>query len=257
MNIYVTTTCSAKDWDQFGRRCVETFIRYWPKDCILTVYTEGFKLPKADNVVEAHFPRWFLDWKERHLHNSDAHGLDVKRNRRGRSYDYRRDCVKFSHKVAAICDSVPFMSNDDDLFIWMDADILTHEVIDEAWLRDLFPSGWMAWLDRTRYYPECGFMMWRSQNCLRFFELLQNVYIGGQVFRLLETHDSYVIEQIVKTCGFPMPHSLSGPVARTAHHPFVLSRLGERLDHAKGRRKLTGTPRCEVGGRSEKYWRGQ
>lgn len=264
MSISAVTTCSPEGWEQYGRRMVKTFERHWPADVTLTVYTEGFEIPVFENVREAHFPPWFHEWKIRHRYSADANGRDPRRNRRNRDHDYRRDCVKFAHKVAAITDAG--VDSPADLVIWMDADIITHAAVDQAWIESLFPASsvdYMAWLDRQRVYPECGFMMFRPGHPAsdRFMRLLKSTYETDAVFGLTETHDSFVIAHLVRQCvrqgWFPEPHSLSGPKARLSHHPFVISRLGERLDHAKGRRKATNrTPALEVAGhRDEEYWR--
>lgn len=263
MNTCAITTCSAKGWAEYGHRMVDTFARFWPADVSLTVYTEGFKLPSAPNVIEAHFPPWFTRWKQRHAHNADAHGRLKIRNRRGREYDFRRDCVKFAHKVAAITDASEGL--DADQVLWMDADVLTHEPVDHAWLGRLFPfavPGYMAWLERTRVYPECGFMIFRPRDPMhaRFMARFRDVYESDQVFAMSETHDSFVLAELVRKAvreaWFPTPYNLSGE-AKTSHHPFVFSSLAERLDHAKGSRKAHGrTPSIELNGRrDEAHWR--
>lgn len=263
MSTSAITTCSSAGWAEYGHRMVDTFIRHWPADVTLTVYTEGFKIPRAPNVVEAHFPPWFMRWKQRHAHNADAHGRLAIKNRRGRPYDFRRDAVKFAHKVAAITDGAE--QADVDQVIWMDADVLTHEPVDHAWLDGLFPfraPGYMAWLERHRVYPECGFMIFRPRDPAheRFMRRFRAIYESDQVFALTETHDSFVLAELVhksvREAWFPTPYNLSGE-ARTSHHPFVFCSLAERLDHAKGARKAHGrTPSIEVSGRrDEKHWR--
>jgi hypothetical protein len=262
MNTFAITTCSPEGWEKYGRRMVETFAKHWPADVRLVVYTEGFKIPTAPNLIEAHFPPWFYQWKRWHQNDADPNGRDQARNRRGREYDFRRDCVKFAHKVAAITDAAS--GSEADLIIWLDADIITHAPVDHAWFESLFPAtgGLMAWLDRAHVYPECGFMMFRSHPYRDgFMHRLRSIYESDRVLQLPETHDSYVIQQLVRLSVheglMQQPYSLSGPKARQSHHPFVISRLGERLDHAKGKRKETQrTPAAEViGHRDEPYWR--
>jgi hypothetical protein len=243
---------------------VETFARFWPSDIDLLLFTEGFTAPAAPNVYGLEFPRWFVDWKARHEAVPDAHGRDPKRNRKRKSaYDFRRDCVKFAHKVAAI--TAGARARDCDIMVWMDADTLTHVPVDERWLRGLLfkrSDSYLAWLDRRRLYPECGFLLFNCRHSahVRFMTRLQDLYNSRRVFDLPETHDSYVIQWLVLQCvaegWMPEPIGLSGPAA-ASHHPFPLSELGSRLDHAKGPRKSYGrTPRFEVGGkRSEPHWR--
>lgn len=261
MSITAITTCSAEGWSAYGRRMVETWLQHWPADARLVVYTEGWRAPAAPNLVEAEFPLWFTRWKMRHQERPDAVGRDRRLNRHGREYDFRRDCVRFAHKVAAIVDATDGL--DEGLAVWLDADTLTHQAVDEAWLRSMLPAGsYLAWLERSRpKYPECGFVLFdcAHEQHLNFMTRLRVLYESDAVFRLSETHDSFVINDLVRSCvgagWLPAPVDLSG-AARNSHHPFPASVLGERLDHAKGARKSTSgrTAKSEVKGRREAYW---
>lgn len=260
MKIRVVTTCNAKGWDETGRKMVETFGKFWPEDVRLILYAEGFETwPTSSNVEIRQLPQWFEEWKASHKDNSDAHGANRRRNRPGRVYDYRRDCVRFSHKVAALVDAA---CEPCDMLIWMDADTLTHAPVTVDWLESLFPKkAYMAWLDRKGNYPECGFMMFRPSHPKHsaFMGLLRETYESNRVLKFEQTHDSFVIEKLVEQCvtdkWFEAPFSLSGK-ARIHHHVFPHSRLGERLDHAKGAFKEVGrTPKERLHApRSEDYW---
>jgi hypothetical protein len=253
---------------------VETFRKHWPSEVDLVVYEEGFQIEPCERVTAATFPEWFLAWKGRHQHNAGAHGRDPRRNRQRpgkREYDFKQDCVKFAHKVAALTDLAQQQMTDgpSDILIWMDADTITHAKVTSEWIGDLLTGdtkeafkGYMAWLDRQRLYPECGFLMFNARHArhLDFMRRLQWVYETDRVLQMDETHDSYVIQQTVLSCvregWFPEPRSLSGE-ARVSHHPFPLCELGSRLDHAKGARKAVGrTPMHEIAGkRTEGHWR--
>lgn len=257
-------TCNEAIWRESGLRMVSSFLEYWPACATLYVYAEGF-MPSADvdspRIVEVTFPPWFLEWKERLRNVPFAHGRDAARNRRNKPYDFRLDCVRFAHKIAAMTSASEFSH---DLMIMIDADTVTHQLVGEDWLRGLLRSRgrpYMAWLDRAGTYPECGFLMFDCTHPAhsRFMERLRETYRTGAVLQIRETHDSYVVQQIVNSCVaagmFQAPTSLSG-AARTTHHPFVASELGSRMDHMKGRRKEAGrSPRHEARGRAEKYWR--
>ena len=239
----------------------KTFRKSWPATVPLILYAEDFEPDVHVDSVRA-LPGWFTAWKKRHVRNLDANGLDVSRNRRHVPYDYRRNCVKFAHKVAALCDAAE--RNTSSTMIWADADVVTHADVDELWLRQFRPhdGGFMSWLDRRRVYPECGFMVFSAEHdrFLDFFDRLRTAYETDAVFKLGETHDSYVIQKLVAACvsegWFPEPSSLSGK-HNVSHHPFTLCELGSRLDHAKGRRKVLHgrTPVHEAWGhRKEAYW---
>lgn len=267
MNISVISTCNLEGWKTYGERMARSFARYWPEEISLTIYAEDFNLPRiAPNIRSATFSHRFNVWKAEISAIPDASGRDVARNRRRVPYDFRRDCIRFSHKVAAIVDFVQRTRPNAGRLIWLDADTVAHASIDEAWLDGLFPAGaddLLAWLDRVRIYPECGFLMFNAEHSrlADFMRRLWTVYESGGVLELKETHDSYVIQQIAEACvredWFNRPYSLSGPIARQSHHPFVLSPLGARLDHLKGKRKRIGrTPAFEAQRvQRGNYWR--
>lgn len=256
MSMTLITTCNLQGWNAYGRNMAESYLKFWPSDTKLIVYAECFDV-SIPGIIQRDMPTWFEAWKFQHRNSLAANGRDPERNRRRMPYDFRQDCVRFAHKVAAITDAIKKV--DTDLLIWADADTLTHDHVDEDWIRAFLCDLDMAWLDRSRTYPECGFLIFdvKRDFISPFASILERMYASGEVFKLSETHDSYVIQQIVLSMAkrgmMQIPASLSG-AHRSSDHPFVHGPLGARLDHAKGKRKLGGrTPHVEVR-RSERYW---
>ncbi|WP_269581961.1 hypothetical protein [Roseibium sp. Sym1] len=233
----------------------ESFVARWEKNIKLTVYAEDFE-PDVEGVTVAALPDWLTEFKRKYGPVPDASGMASG------TYNYRRDCIRFAHKVAAVCDFVGRF--DDGVAIWSDADMFTHADVTSGWLSKFFDrSAAMAWLFRKRSYPECGFMMFRCSHpgAHEFLKRLEKCYRAGNVFDYPETHDSYVIQQIVKRVVdkglMPQPVSLSGGAEYTAH-PIANGPIGQRLDHLKGKRKDTGISwaRDLKVKRPEKYWNG-
>lgn len=216
-----------------------SFHRNWPIDVELFFYPEGFSVGAYENVTILDFPQWFLEWKESHKNNLDAHGLDKTKNRpKKRNYDYRRNCVRFAHKIAVLTDAA--LNYECDLLIWMDCDVITHHRVTVDWLRRLFPEKsreYMAWLWRTKTYPECGFLMFRGRHPrhVPFMETLLNVYRSNDVFNYGETHDSYIFQELARERF--TPYNLAGPSGSRHHSVFDFSPLRQRLEHLKGGRK--------------------
>lgn len=275
MAIRLVMTCHAQGWQDYGRNMVQTFVERWPAEVTLDVYAEGFSVDvSAPNVVERRLPGWHDDWKARHDRtvNPDAHGLDPRRfgkndQRKAKRYSYRRDCVRFSHKVAALTDAAlnPEIANRAGAPGWLimaDADLVTHAPVTIEWIHSLVtdPSFYLAWLDRIGWYPECGFVIFREDHPAHvpFMEKFREIYQNDTVFNFPETHDSYVLQRlaedwqrrkVLKVFG------LSSKLGQRATHPFVHSRLAERLDHAKGKFKVEGrTPKGYIR-RPEEHWR--
>ena len=247
------TTCNSDQWTQYGRAMATTFARHWPTDVPLRVYAEGFTGDQNGRIEFVDFHEsapWFAPWAA--SHGPGARGITPQ------GYRYRWDCVKFAHKIAAI--SAAAKAGDCDVLIWLDADIVTHSLVTLNWLDSLLPADAdMAWLDRATKYPECGFMLFRLPNAAGLIKTLRNAYKTGEVFNLPETHDSYVIQTVVRAAqqrGEIKVASLSGK-GRDCHHPLVNGPLGACLDHLKGSRKAEGRSRRTdlITPRSEPYWR--
>ena len=250
---HVVTTAHAVGWEEYGRRMAQSFCERWPQAIPLTVYNEDFDVD-VKGVRSATLPAWLREFKQRHKQNRDAHGLSSA------AYDFKRDCVRFSHKIAAITDAAK--NTKADILIWIDADTYTHAPVQTLWLGRLFPRpAYIAWLDRPRTYPECGFMMFRTENPqhMPIMERLESLYQSDEVFRFRETHDSFVTQQVIEAAvrrrEIPPPCSLSG--RQSTGHPFINGPLSECMDHMKGRRKITlRTPSFERRIRDDNpYWR--
>lgn len=251
----VVTTCNEAQWDKYGRKMARSFLLGWPDEVPLWLFHEGFdpagELPiERCADLELASP-WLRDFKAKYGHQDTRPGEP--------GYDYRRDAVRFAHKVAAI--HAAAQDADCDVLIWMDADTVTFETVTEDWLRELFPAeADLAWLDREGVYPECGFLMFRMPQARKLIAQIVDCYDSGAIFNLRETHDSFVIQHVAEAAavrGEIRIASLSGPEGRRCtHHPWVNSRLAERLDHLKGARKDTGHSRRSdiVVSRPEPYW---
>lgn len=228
----------------YGRRMMESFHRNWPDTIGLTVYSEGWRESsgscRTTDLLQA--SPWLAAFKARH------HGQTFK--------DFRWDAVRFAHKAAAVCHAA--RRAEADALIWLDGDIFTHSPLALADIEDLAPKGdeWIAWLDRDRMYPECGFYMLncRHPRHLEMIAAFEAMYREDLLFTLREWHDSYVLQQVVTQAGVGAK-SLSGP-GRNTSHPLVNGPLGAWFDHLKGNRKREGrSPARDLRiARTEGYW---
>jgi len=236
MKCLAITTFNDAGRKLYGDRMAASFRANWPIP--LRVYSEGF----AGDVDLISASPWLADFKDR--------------NRSRPVTDYRFDAVRFAHKVASVCHAA---REDVDFVIWVDGDTFTHSPVSEADIAGMLPGfcQWIAWLDRVKLYPECGFFVLncRHPRHAEMIDQFERMYSEDRLYSLPEYHDSFVLEHVVKSSGIATT-SLSGEGYRTSH-PFINGPLGRWMDHMKGPRKNKGrTPARErVVKDGSDYWK--
>jgi hypothetical protein len=234
LNFDAVTTYAHRHWESHARRCVESFNKFW----------RGTPLWQFDDALLEERSAWLADFKRRHAHRPTG--------------NYRMDAVRFAHKVAAI--ELAFYAGTADALVWIDADCVTHAAVDHQWLKSLLGDADFAYLRRANKYPECGFMLFRRSDAgMAFVDRIVEKYRDDTLFALPEWHDSFVIDFVREQRGSRLRSvSLSG-TAESTGHPLVNGPLGEKLDHLKGKRKVTGRSHAAdlKIHRTEGYWRGQ
>lgn len=254
MNFRAVTTCHAKGWRDYGRRMAKTFLMYW-RGVPLTLYAEGFNPDNALLRDVRPLPQWQVDFKKRHAGDPAMNGKATQR------YDLIHDAVRFSHKVGAVTDAIEKADSDDGVLIWIDADVMTHAPVTLDFLTKLVPD-WgntaVAWLNRDKKYPECGFVMFNLAHPATpsLIATWRALYTEDRLFHLDGWTDCHALQFAVQECAAPTA-SLSGAHSNLGH-PFINGPLGAVMDHLKGDRKAYGrSHRADLRlRRNESYWRG-
>lgn len=247
VKIRAVSTFNAKGLGLYGKRMMRSFAEHWPESVSLRVYSEGWaaKFPRVQCLDLGFACPWLGTFKARHKDRAFQ--------------NYRHDAVRFAHKVAAITAAA---KGDADYVIWIDGDVVTHAPISFSDVEQWLPAGdeWIAWLDRAKPYPECGFYVLNCRHPMHNIMIaeFEDMYRDGLLFGLAEWHDSFVLDHIVqrgRTQYGINAKSLSGAGFQT-HHPMVNGPLGAFMDHLKGGRKEEGRSRPGdlKTSRSEAYW---
>lgn len=196
MTYAVVTSFSPKGYEVYGRRFVDSFLRFWPADIKLWVGYEGVK-PDIENVRVEMFDilkdKDHQDFVKRHENNLSAHGVFSKKGKLVR--DYRWDAVKFCHKVFTYT-SLTIAS---DQLIWIDADVETFAPVTEEWLERAAPEGFTAsYLGRSDWHhSELGWCAWSKRyRGNEFLARMRELYVTDEIFKLDETHDSFVWDHV-------------------------------------------------------------
>jgi len=270
----VVTTCHADGWRKYGRRCMETFERFWSHDIPLTIYAEGFDYLAGD-------PDSLLMTSARvnaiDMGRAETRALNVLRGFKARHGDKdlaagrpvpssRWQAVRWAHTALVAADACLRFADTCDVIIRIDADLVTHEPVTVDWLRGLFPEGpLLAWPDRKTNgamdYPECGVIMFDTAHTAR--ELVMQTWLGlyehDTIFEQSGWTDTHALMAALRASGDmrALTCSLSGAGFDTSH-PIINGQLGAKFDHLKGeRRKERGHsfPHDIRKTRTEPYWR--
>lgn len=124
MKIEVITSFNKEYYDTIGHECVETWLKYWPKDLELTCYVEEFDMPAWPRTrqipfTELGFEYWLF------MRNTE------------------RDRVKiFAKKAYSIIHA--FEHSTADRIVWLDADVISQAIIPLNILQAITPSDTLA-----------------------------------------------------------------------------------------------------------------
>jgi len=198
MSTAAVTTMNRDYYDLIGHRMLETYVRYWPRDCVLYVYTEGFDLPiQAPNIrsidlYEAVGDRLqaYLDWRGQH---------------------YTR---KFAYKAYAWIRAMETL--DHDWLFYLDADTETKQPVTHDFLASITPSDAVLtymYARATRLTDqgqeivldnaETCIYAWQRQHPFadrfreRYIEIYETREIGDSS-RYIKCHDTWVMAECVR-----------------------------------------------------------
>jgi len=256
--ITAATSFSALGFQEYGTTMVKSFKTHWPKSVKLCVYLDNpvdKSLLIRDSNIEYHIleDKDLAEFKQRHAHNPDAHGLGKYVLNTGQS-EFKYNAVKFSHKVFALLKMIE--DEKPDIALWLDGDSRTHTDVDIDRIQSWCPKNCFAgFLDRPWLYTETGFHIFRSKHTIasEFFKVWKDYYVNDHVFGLAAWTDCHTYDaariQFDQSQWYNLSPAFDHP------HPFINGVLGEVMDHMKGPRKQKGTShRRDLAVSRSGYW---
>lgn len=276
MNFSVVTTFHQEGYHKYGKRMIETFIKNWPKEVKLYVYTENCQISEsAPNLVvrdlhnsSPELVKFKEIWKNVPKANGDVSNDPVRGRRKDAGKGFKWHAIRFAHKVYSIFACAKECNT--DILIWMDADTICHSPITLDSLKKMIPGAKdLCFLGRKGKYSECGLysLNLKSEQTQMFLIEFQRVYDQAEsgIFLLDEWHDSFVFDSVRQRFPYlqqldwaahlhdlrPRPGNSTGE-----GHPLINSEWGAWLDHLKGERKELGRSKREdlKVHRKEPYW---
>ena len=179
--VEVATTYNQEYYDLVGRRMVESFVQYWPKNIQLHVYwQEAEPEIMEDNIVYHELYKvqpQLKSWVDSHT-DRKYHGW---REDRGK-FVWKNNGVKFSHKVFAQTHRI--RNSKANVLLYSDADTLYHAEPDLDYLREICPADSLCtFFDRPKFRDETGFYMHNPQHprAKQWADRLEEIYLSGEV----------------------------------------------------------------------------
>ena len=185
-SIAVVTTFSRKGYEVYGRRMLYSFYEHWPANIQLYVYYEG-KRPYS--------PLPMVTWKPL---DADKDRAAFMARHTDHPVDYRKQPVKFSHKVFAVT-AAP---RETDWLIWLDGDVETTAPVTHEFLDGILPDDCVAtYMGREWWqHTEAGFVAYHC-GTKPGSELLDDMrlwYTRDAVIDLTQQHDCMVFDGLRK-----------------------------------------------------------
>ena len=279
MKIKVITSYKPGTWETYAKRGITSMVKRLPEDVDIFVYCEEPEpnfIDKRITYIDLNTSEPALfEFKSKYKNDPVANGElieipnGVRRSPKLEGLDKNKisflwDAVKFSNKVFCIVNAVRNSSNY-DYIIWLDADTYTHTPMPINFLQDLLPQDTMlTYLGRERgnqaIYPECGFVGYNLNHpeVQNFINEWEQLYKTGDIFNLLEWHDSAVfwhLSKKYKTEKRITVNDIGYNAGVSGHHVFVNSKLGMYIDHLKGdNRKRIGRSEIQDFNTTQPYW---
>ena len=268
MKIKVITSYKPGTWGSFAKRGIHSMVEQFPPEVDIFLYCEEQQPKDVNNritcvdLTQAE-PELFK-FKDKYKDDPTANGKikqiegGVRRspNLQGLDKDkdsFLWDAVRFANKVFCVVNAVR-NSDGYDYVLWIDADTFTFRPVPLEFFSKLLPKETMlTYLGRENptlgdggVYPECGFVGYNLKHPATqdFINDWEQLYKTGDVFKILEWHDSYVfwyLSKIYRAEKNVQVNDIGYHKGVKGHHVFINSELGLYMDHFKGKRKLQGT----------------
>jgi hypothetical protein len=266
MKYTVVTTFNQAGYEKYGQRMVQTFLKNWPAEVQLVVYSEGASVHEtAPNLTvidldsaSPELTKFKQQWRGVPKANGDVSADPVRSLRKDAGKGFKWDAIRFAHKVYSIFHCAKTVPT--DMLLWMDADTVCHSPVTISRIAQLCPSTHdLCFLGRRGKFSECGLyaMNMQSRNVKIFLADFQRYYDDAEqgIFLLDEWHDSFVFD-VVRNNHRLRELDWSGHLIKGEGHPLINSEWGAYLDHLKGDRKSLGRSKDKdlLVKRSEVYW---
>jgi hypothetical protein len=245
MTVIVCTGFAPAGYREYGINFLDTFNKFWPKSVELVVYTEQ-SIPMPRGACRS---LWDCDGARdfHNRHNDDGRRRGTipipgwREKDKTVGYAWRFDAAKFYKQCLIPYDASKTLLQD-DILVWLDADIITFAYVPENFIPGIMDGADLAFLGRGVYHSEIGFWAVRVGKQSRI--MLQNLaemYTMDKFIELPEHHSAFIFDHVRKRAEIEgmrvknlTPHSRRG---QYGNHIWLSSPLAKYTDHLKGERR--------------------
>lgn len=221
-NIAVITTFPNSSWEVYGRKMIDSYVKYWPAEIPLMIQLD-------DNTLYEQVDAMLRPQDGITVGPTPDHEAFIKRNA-GKDHptDYRKQAVRFCHKVFAIKRTLDAINDfkaatiegkepPPRYLVWMDADVITTRPVTMDEIKACLPNDGdaVAYLGRKDWdHSECGWLAFDLESRGdKLIEATTEEYISDQVFEWEQWHDSFVWDRMI------LKESLTNATNLTANKP--------------------------------------
>lgn len=186
MKYTIITGMSKSYYDNIGQYMLESWLKYWPTHFNIIIYTEDnlnfIKDPRVNVIDLGTLGEEFLKFQE-----EDLSHLASKTQ-------------TYSKKAFPI---IKHLSDQSDRLIWVDADVITQNIITEQWLTELLPKNNFSChlgVPQLDYYSvETGFFIIDLTNPFKekFLEKYKNIYYNRDFSNMKKSFDGDTFGRVI------------------------------------------------------------
>ena len=239
------TSFSGNNYDTYAKSMLESVVKHWEEDLKLVAYYDSCS---EEQIAE--FPKSpLIEYRDLDLVEDRTNYLERMKHHDGTEngqmeYNWRMDALKWCHKVYALTDYFMEISEEEvkgGWLIWMDADVITHNKLNEDTLFKAFPKdSELVHLGRKDIdFSETGFIGFNLDYQMPHYFLadIRGCYDIGEVIAYREWTDAFIMTRFINIYaahGMKV-HNLTPEAKGLA--VFEQSNLNEFMMHYKGNRK--------------------
>ena len=249
--INAITSFSEHGWRNYAQKMVESVAEHWGPDLHLTAFYHDFDLKtykpiESPNITYRNLNEIsdMLEFKE--VHKEYDGTLNGKQ-----PYNWKLDCIKFSHKVFALTEFAFELAEESKTpgwLVWLDADTITNKRFTYEDMSACLPvKSELVYLGRKNFeYSETSFVGFNlnRRSPLDLLGDLRGQYISGEVLNYREWHDGFIFERllILYNAHGMKSHDWTGHLKdlksmTRGPQAFQRSPIGPFMTHFKGKKK--------------------